>query len=560
MATDGEIDFGVFTRAQLDSAVQRMDRHRYPINYRNLIAEYQRRQIEDAKVAALAAESTDALALETGADRVIEFTAAFGADSGVRSWLAPSRNDFHLVGSGKVRINGDRLLVSGRRYSIFIGLPWMWVVDLSREYVVNVEADGAVIRFDYREPGEAKRGLTVWLANSADAERLAGALQVQRSNDFVPQLQAHVDFEQRLIARAPKTPVTYGLAGICVVLFLTTGIATHRWLSFDPSLLIGVGSNFGPFTTDGDWWRLLTAMFLHVGLLHVAFNMWALVSFGPMVERLYGSVSYLVIYLVAGLAGNLASVSWDPDVNSVGASGAIFGTLGALIAVHVRAGSTIPVSVVRPVRNSSLFYTGFALCAGLASTGVDNAAHLGGVAAGFLMGVALSSVVTGRTGALRVVRAASQALVVTAFLLGVGLWTARLATARLTEEGLFARTIHWYGPRETVAIKRWQSLRSTAKASTLDDNAYASAMESEIVPFWREAVARLEAVDLKPTSPVYGNLQYMLNVTHGRLSAIELTVSALRHHDATTVDRAMRDMRSVDDLIAAKAARAKQQP
>jgi membrane associated rhomboid family serine protease len=68
---------------------------------------------------------------------------------------------------------------------------------------------------------------------------------------------------------------------------------------------IAWGSNFGPYTTDGEWWRLFTSVFIHFGIAHLVFNMIALVMFGPLVERLYGSVHYLLIYLSAGIAGRL---------------------------------------------------------------------------------------------------------------------------------------------------------------------------------------------------------------------------------------------------------------
>jgi rhomboid protease GluP len=561
LATDGEIDFGAYTREQLDNAVGRMDRYRYPINYRNLVAEYQRRQVAERQAAELAAKSGSVALPDNMISVPRVFAVTFEPHAGLSKWLGPSRNDFHLVASGTIQVDGAMVRVTGRRFSIFLGLPLTRAEELGRQFVVNVECDRAVVRFELRVPGEKIRGLALWFRSAVQAEELSKSLPIERTPDFTPQLARHVEFERSLIAQSPKDPVTYGLVIICVLAYLTAAVGTSHLFGFDGPSLIRLGSNFGPYTADGDWWRLLTSMFLHLGLIHLTFNMWALASFGPMVERLYGSVSYLVIYVVAGLAGALASISWRPDVNSVGASGAIFGILGALIAAQMRNAGTIPGSVLKPLRNSSIIYIGCALFAGLASRGVDNAAHIGGIAAGFLAGLALSRPVTGRNlEASDVIRRCTLAVPLSIVLLWVGVWSAQHASQRLTGEGLFARTIHWFAPREIIAINRWHDLGMIGKAGKWDDNTYASALDAEVIPFWRDAVARLDDIELESTSPSYNNFQFVRNVANGRLRAIERTVRGLRLHDGAMSAQAMRDMRSVDEMIADKHASDKQQP
>src|ERR1700687_782312 len=92
-----------------------------------------------------------------------------------------------------------------------------------------------------------------------------------------------------------------------------------------------LGANFGPATIGGEWWRLLTSVFVHGGLLHIAFNMWCLWNLGALCESLYGRWTYPAIYLICGVGASLASAAWHPHTPSVGASGAIFGLAGALI-------------------------------------------------------------------------------------------------------------------------------------------------------------------------------------------------------------------------------------
>jgi hypothetical protein len=140
---------------------------------------------------------------------------------------------------------------------------------------------------------------------------------------------------------------------------------------------------------SGQWWRLVTSMFLHFGVMHLAFNMLALWVFGVLAERLFGNVRFLAIYLIAGIAGSVTSFLWHPVVNGAGASGAIFGVLGALLAFFLRGEEGVPKSVLRAQRNSAALYIAYSLLNG-ARMGIDNAAHLGGLLAGMLLGYLLS--------------------------------------------------------------------------------------------------------------------------------------------------------------------------
>jgi membrane associated rhomboid family serine protease len=440
--------------------------------------------------------------------------------------------------------------VTGRRFGIFLGLPLTRTEELGRQFVVNVECDAAVVRFELRVPGEKIGGLTVWFRNASEAEELAKSLPIERTSDFIPQLARHVEFERSLIAQSPKTPVTFGLVIICVCVYLTTAAGTDHLFGFDGPSLVGLGSNFGPYTTDGDWWRLLTSMFLHAGLIHLAFNMWALASFGPVVERLYGSVSYALLYFVAGTAGSLASVSWNPAVNSIGASGAIFGILGALIAAQVRSDESIPKNVLRPLRNSSVIFTGCALFAGLLSNGVDNADHLGGIAAGFIMGLVLSRSITGLALSTRdFIRRISFAAATGILLLGTGVSAAKYASTHLAGDALFAATLHWFQPGEDGALERWYRLGVLSKAGKWDDTTYANRIEREVIPFWKEADSRWAKLDLPLTSPTYDSLELIRSVANDRLYAYRLAVKGLRQHDAKIAANAMQELQQIDERI-----------
>jgi membrane associated rhomboid family serine protease len=205
----------------------------------------------------------------------------------------------------------------------------------------------------------------------------------------LPVMAENLNFAESLRDITPRTPVTQALVSANILVFIVAVALGAGVIKPDPRVMIKLGTNFTPLTLDGQWWRLLTSMFLHFGLIHIAFNMLALYVNGTVAERIFGSLRYLVIYLLAGLCGSVASLLWHSQVNSAGASGAIFGILGAMIAFYLRKEGGVPPSVLKAQLNSAALFVFYNLVLG-ASVHVDNAAHLGGLAGGFVMGFLLS--------------------------------------------------------------------------------------------------------------------------------------------------------------------------
>ena len=116
--------------------------------------------------------------------------------------------------------------------------------------------------------------------------------------------------------------------------------------------LLHWGANYGPETLNGQWWRTVTSMFIHIGAMHIIFNMWVLLGLGRLMERLVGTSGFLLLYFASGIAGSLCSVAWDGAVVSAGASGAIFGVGGALVGLISRSHGMIPDPVVAHLRGS----------------------------------------------------------------------------------------------------------------------------------------------------------------------------------------------------------------
>jgi len=151
-----------------------------------------------------------------------------------------------------------------------------------------------------------------------------------------------------------------------------------NFVDLDGQTLFAFGAKFGPAIAAGQWWRLVTAGFLHGGLLHILMNSWVLFDLGAQVEEVYGGARMLVIYFAANFLGFYVSYMWRPEAVSVGASAALFGLVGAMLAVGTRYKSTLG-SAVRSVYIRYLIY----LLLFSLLPGIDMAAHVGGLAGGF---------------------------------------------------------------------------------------------------------------------------------------------------------------------------------
>jgi len=190
----------------------------------------------------------------------------------------------------------------------------------------------------------------------------------------------------------PPAPVTWGLVAanvlVFVLMFCTAGPEVLDAPKIDT--LLKWGANHAPLTGAGEYWRLLSCMFVHIGIIHIAFNMWVLFSFGPLVERTFGKVRYAALYFLSGLGASCISALWNPILVSAGASGAIFGLFGGMLAfTHIYKHSELKEEMQRR-QKSILILIGYNLLYGLLNSKVDNGAHFGGLAVGVISGLVLA--------------------------------------------------------------------------------------------------------------------------------------------------------------------------
>jgi rhomboid protease GluP len=188
---------------------------------------------------------------------------------------------------------------------------------------------------------------------------------------------------------------TYGIIAINVVVFIlmvmngaeifavTNGFVHIKW-----------GSNVTALTLSGDWWRLLTSTFIHFGIIHLAMNMYALYTAGVYLEPMLGKTKYIAAYLCTGIIGGIVSLWWHTEgVNGAGASGAIFGLYGVFLALLFT--NLIPKQVRSALLQSIGIFVVFNIVYGMRS-GIDNAAHIGGLLTGMLIGFIFYLELSGR--------------------------------------------------------------------------------------------------------------------------------------------------------------------
>ena len=184
---------------------------------------------------------------------------------------------------------------------------------------------------------------------------------------------------------AYRPVVTYVLLGLIALAF---GAETLAGGSTQTDVLIKLGAKYPPLIASGEYWRLFTAMFLHIGLMHLAFNAYALVAIGTDLERIVGWARFLAVYLLSGLFGSLASYAFSPHL-SAGASGAIFGVIGALGAFFAMYRERLG-QWGRSRLGNILFLIAINLFFGFTNPGIDNYGHLGGLLSGAILGWALA--------------------------------------------------------------------------------------------------------------------------------------------------------------------------
>lgn len=180
-----------------------------------------------------------------------------------------------------------------------------------------------------------------------------------------------------------KPIITYGIMLICILIYILMYILGNG--SEDKYTLLKFGANLDILTKNGEYYRLLTSMFLHIGIIHLLCNMYSLYIIGREVEIVFTKKKYLIIYILSGIAGSILSLAFNHNTICAGASGAIFGLLGALLYFGYNYRTYLGASLTRSILPVIIIN----LIIGFSSSGIDNAAHIGGLIGGILTSMAV---------------------------------------------------------------------------------------------------------------------------------------------------------------------------
>lgn len=190
----------------------------------------------------------------------------------------------------------------------------------------------------------------------------------------------------------PKPPhITYAILGINIAVWLIMSLVGLLFGWNINARLLYFGAKENSLIVRGQYWRLITAMFLHIDILHLFFNSYALYIYGPAVEKLFGKIKFLLIYLLSGLVGSILSYAFSPNP-AAGASGAIFGLMGALLYFRKRKRRLFQ----RIFGPGLILIIGINLFYGFVQPGIDNWGHIGGLIGGYLVANAVGLYKDGR--------------------------------------------------------------------------------------------------------------------------------------------------------------------
>jgi len=286
----------------------------------------------------------------------------------------------------------------------FIYLQRMGTDDFEEGYIKAIKSNrvytpnGVVLTGINKPFAERNGNKLLWLSDAVLTSTILmfGLLVIpaidERQRDRVvagrPDRAAQKEMQELLFFVKPRegyfiTPILIYINAGVFLLMVLSGLGFANFTGED---LLNWGANYGPLTKNGEWWRLLISTFLHAGIMHLFANMIGLLFIGVFLEPKLGRIKYLLVYLVTAVISAITSLWWHDEVVSVGASGAVFGLYGVFVALLIT--KVYPPEIAKTALVSTLVFIAYNLIMGMTGD-IDNAAHIGGLLSGFVIGLIL---------------------------------------------------------------------------------------------------------------------------------------------------------------------------
>lgn len=319
-------------------------------------------------------------------------------------------------------------------------------------------------------------------------ERMAELMKRGDEDELNPNSQAAKEVEKWWSIFVPKkdyfiTPLIIDINVLLFILMVITSKKAETIMLPDNESLIAWGANFKPYTLDGQWWRLFTSIFEHIGIIHLVMNMYALLYAGIFLEPLLGKLRFTTAYIVTGLFASIASLWWHDNSIGAGASGAIFGMYGVFLALLLT--NLIEKTVRQQLLKSIGIFVVLNVIIGVSSGFVDNAAHLGGLISGFLIGFILYYSLLQPFNKIR------EAVVCLFLIIAIGAASFILIPRINNPIGGYMKIMDEFGKAEENAIAVYALPDSTSASVLINEYTMVS------IPAWESCEKSLVKIDVK---------------------------------------------------------------
>ncbi len=291
------------------------------------------------------------------------------------------------------------------------------------------------------------------------------------------------------------------LIAINVAVYAVMVIRGVNWWMPSADETIPWGVDFWPLTTTGEWYRLMTSAFVHFGIFHIALNMWALHAVGKFTERLFGNLFFLLIYLFSAVLSGLTSIWWNHEAAAAGASGAIFAIYGALIAYLLFQRAAFPVGAVARLLRSTMGFVLLNVAFGFSVTGISNAAHLGGLASGFVLGAVMARPLNPDRRRRQTIPKLLAGVALGSAMAVAGVALIPKASAADRAEVDFTMSWHEIATQATRAASETGALLDRLNSEKITDQALAEQFERDVIPAWSGIADRLKGIPIAADSP-----------------------------------------------------------
>jgi rhomboid protease GluP len=438
---------------------------------------------------------------------------------------------WQFVGGGELVFKANTILLRGRRPR-----PEGFAdhaLEIRLESIINVSYIGKRVRLYVRQPLAAEQLLQLWTNDRTTAQTIASRLPTEQTPEFEKTVAQRDAFNHAVDNLHTRSVVAPALVSLNCMVFLWAALLGGGFLQPNPIALTQLGSNYGPFTLDGQWWRLLSSIFLHFGVLHLGLNMGALFQLGRITERIYGSAYFLALYVLTGLCGSIATLLLHPTVNSAGSSGAIFGVIGALLAFMFKPSTRPPLRAATDIPKILVVvgFTLYSVANGFLRSGIDNSAHVAGLLSGFALGWGLARPLNLSSREHPMPRLAAALGAAAAALLALS-WPLIQPGRIKSAEWHFRHEYELFSADSRRAQAAQLVLDKLASGGLITRQEWGLRVARDILPLWEDAKTRFNSVRIPAESSLAPLPGELTNYLDEKRLALTLLSEAARDNDA----------------------------